>query len=122
MYTVTLREDFRGILEKEAEAQQKTVAEIVDQAVRDYLLQRDKEKIAREQAAYERMHPELKRTHFGQWVAVHEGALVDADEDDVALHRRVVDCFGDTTVLITQVEDKPIREIWIRTPSTGRLR
>jgi hypothetical protein len=122
MYTVALRNDLRSILEKEAEAQKRTIAEIVDEAVQAYFLQRDRAKIAAEQAAYEQLHSELKRTHFGQWVAVHDGQVVDTGTDNVALHRRVLARYGDTAILITQVEDSPRREIQVRSPRVQRPR
>lgn len=53
---------------------------------------------------------------------MHDGQLVDADEDDVALHRRLLDRYGDTAILITRVGGNPTREIRVRTPSTGRPR
>jgi hypothetical protein len=120
MYPVVLRADLQQDLEQEAENQQRSVTELVNEAVQDYLRQRAKEKIGREQAAYERMHPSLKNTHFGKWVAVHEGQLVDCDDDDAALHQRVRARYGDAAILITRVEDEAMREIRTRTPSIGR--
>jgi hydrogenase maturation factor len=43
----------------------------------------------REYQAFLRLLPELLQTHRGQYVAVHEGQVVDADADDIALVRRV---------------------------------
>jgi hypothetical protein len=120
MHTIVLLDDLHGNLEQEAEYQRRTVTDLVNEAVRDYLRQRHKKKISSEQVAYEQIHPGLKSTHFGKWVAVHEGQVVDSDDDDVDLHRRVLARYGDTAVLITRVEDKPTREIRIRTPSIGR--
>jgi hypothetical protein len=122
MDTIVLQADLRESLEREAEHQQRALSDLVNEAVRAYLRQRDDEKIRQEQAAYERMHPSLVKTHFGKWVAVHEGQLVDSDADDVALHRRVLVGYPDVAVLITRVESSPVREIWLRSPRSGRLR
>ena len=43
----------------------------------------------REYASFLRLLPALLTTHRGQYVAVHDGEVVDADADDIALVRRV---------------------------------
>ena len=43
----------------------------------------------REYQAFLRLLPQLLSTHRGQYVAVHEGQVVDSDTDDIALIQRV---------------------------------
>lgn len=43
----------------------------------------------REYQAFMRLLPELLKTHRGQHVAIHEGQVVDSDNDDIALIKRV---------------------------------
>jgi hypothetical protein len=45
--------------------------------VEDYVRERQRAKLDREIGAYEALHPQLKRDHLGQWVAVHNQRLVD---------------------------------------------
>ncbi|MCE7981448.1 MAG: hypothetical protein DYG89_09670 [Caldilinea sp. CFX5] len=45
--------------------------------------------LAREEAAYIRLHPQLKVTHFGRYVAIYQGKLIDADDTFGALVERV---------------------------------
>ena len=43
----------------------------------------------REYQAFMRLLPELMKTHRGQYVAIHDGEVVDSDADDIALVQRV---------------------------------
>src|SRR5260370_34974724 len=43
----------------------------------------------REYQAFMRLLPELLKTHRGQHVAIHDGQVVDSDDDDIALIKRV---------------------------------
>lgn len=42
-----------------------------------------------EYQAFLRLLPELLQTHRGQYVAIHDGQMVDADADDIDLVQRV---------------------------------
>lgn len=44
---------------------------------------------AKEYHAFLQMLPDLLTTHPGKYVAIHEGQVVDSDNDDIALVRRV---------------------------------
>jgi hypothetical protein len=55
------------------------------------------------------------------WIAIHNGELVDQDRDKAELYRRVRQRFGRKPVLMLEVKAEAIEEIWLRTPSTGRL-
>jgi hypothetical protein len=49
----------------------------------------DPDRLEPDRQAFRRLLPELLRTHRGQFVAIHDGQLVDADPDEIALARRV---------------------------------
>ena len=72
-------------------------------------------------AAYETMHPQIRHELFGEWVAVYEGKLVDHDSDASALLMRVDEKYGDAPVLVREVTEVASPDIWMRTPSTGKL-
>jgi hypothetical protein len=95
--------------------------DLVNEAVSQYAYRLQREKIERETAAYERMHNSIRDRFLGQWVAIHNGHLVDHDCDLAALHRRVRERFGRTAVLLRQVRESPVEEIRLRTRSTGRI-
>lgn len=119
--TVVLRPDLHQTLTQRAAQEERSVDELVNEAIDYYLQQRQREKLDREIAAYTEMHPELWRTRPGAWVAIHDGQLVDFDDDQAALYRRVREKYGRTAVLIRQVREGAVEELWIRTPSTGRI-
>jgi hypothetical protein len=121
MDAIALRADVRETLEKDSEQETRSVNDLVNEAVERYVHERQLAKLDVEIAAYERMHPELRQKYLGQWVAVHEQKLVDHDNDRAALYKRVRAAYGRTAVLIRQVTEQPDNEIWIRTPSTGKV-
>ena len=58
----------------------------------------------REVAAFEAQHAQLIETHLGQYVAFHNGKLVDADADRRALRQRIRRRYGRAVVMIQQVD------------------
>jgi len=77
-------------------------------------------KWAQEQEAFLRLRPLLLRTHRGQFVAIHEGRLVDSGEDEIALGLRVYAKFGYVPIYVGQVTDEPHRVVRIPTPRLKR--
>jgi len=120
MDTIMLEPNLRAWLEQDAEQDTRSINDLINEAVSQYLRERQQAKLDREIAAYEAMHPQLMLVHAGEWVAIHRQELVDHDRDRVALYRRIRSRYGRTSVLIRQVMDDPIEEVWLRTPSTGR--
>ena len=57
--------------------------------------------------AYERMKPELLKTHKGLFVAIFNGKFIDSDTDESKLAERVYSQHGYRTMLITEVEETP---------------
>ncbi|MEE8390566.1 MAG: DUF5678 domain-containing protein [Anaerolineae bacterium] len=62
------------------------------------------------------MHAELVKQHQGQVVAIHEGQVIDHDEDFEALHRRIRKRFGRTAVLLRRVGPEPEWVLTFRSP------
>ena len=120
MSDLVLRPDLLETLERDAERESKSVNELVNEAVAHYLRERQRAKLSQEIAAYKALHQELKQKYLGQWVAVHEQKLVDHDPDGGALYQRVRAKYGRAAVLIRQVTEQIIEEVWVRTPSTGK--
>ena len=118
---ISLTPELTESLESAALQSQRSVSELIQEAVSGYLAARWREQLEQEITAYESMHAELWRDLPGMWVAIHNGELVDQDRDKVALYRRTRDRFGRIPVLMREVKAAPTEEIWLRTPSTGRL-
>jgi hypothetical protein len=61
----------------------------------------------REYQAFLRLLPGLLPTHRGRYVAVHNGQVVDADTDDIALVRRVHARIGSVPIHVGLVTEQP---------------
>ena len=55
-----------------------------------------------------RLLPELRRTHMNRWVAVVNGQMVDSDEDQEALRKRVESTYPDQVIFISQVKEEAL--------------
>jgi len=68
----------------------------------------------RERAAFERLKPQLLKTHRGKFVAVVDEQVVDLDTDRVRLALRVYDRFGYRPIYVQMIEEHLPR---VRLPS-----
>jgi glutamyl-tRNA reductase len=105
MSKIVVKPELYKRVEEAAREQKASVDEIFAQAIRRYLWELDRRKISEESKAYREQHVELKTQHLGEYIAMHEGQVVDHDKDFSALRRRVRQRFGHTPVMITQVEE-----------------
>lgn len=121
MDAIVLRPYLLETLEHEARVRCRSANDLVDEGIEAYVRQLQGEKIDRESRSYEAMHSELVQKYFGQWVAVHDGELVDHDEDATALYLRVRARYGRISVLLREVTERPVEEIRLRTWSTGKI-
>jgi len=119
--TGALPQDLAESLASAADQMETSVEAVIQEAIRQYLATRRRKQLEQEIAAYEAMHARLWQAMPGMWVAIHGGELVDQDRDRVALYRRIRDRFGRIPVLMREVKAEAVEEIWLRTPSTGRL-
>ena len=99
MLTLTLEPIIQTKLEQFAQIIDQSVEEIVNQAINQYL-----EKIEIETKSYERLHPQLKDSYLGQYVAIHKGQVVDVDVDYSELIFRIEAQYGDIAILIRKVK------------------
>jgi len=65
------------------------------------------EQFERDHRAFERRREELLQTHRGQFVAVLNGQVVDADPDQGDLAKRVYAKFGYRPIYMDEVREKP---------------
>lgn len=90
--------------------------QIADEAIRAHLDLLRSQRLEEEAQAYARLHPELLSRYGGQFVAVHNGQVVDSDAEFESLFLRVRSWLGDLPVLIQQVSDSPVEEWRFRSP------
>ena len=61
----------------------------------------------REEAAFERLLPDLLKTIPGRYVAVLDGKVIDQDKNEIKLAERVIPDNPERFVLIRQVSSEP---------------
>lgn len=69
-----------------------------------------------EMQAYLALHPWLKANYLGQYVAIYQGKLVDADEDFDTLFDRINQAYPAQLVWMSKVDDDPIETFSVRSP------
>jgi len=105
MPTVTVEPELYRRIEEVALEHKAGIGEIFNEAARRYLWELDRRKISEESKIYRQRHAELKAQYLGQYIAVHNGRVVDHDADFETLRHRVRRRFGSTPVMITRVEE-----------------
>jgi hypothetical protein len=74
------------------------------------------EKWRREQQAFCRLLPELLRSHAGQFVAIHEGRVVESGDDKPDVARRAYARFGYIPIFVSKVSAGPMAPVRLPTP------
>jgi hypothetical protein len=64
-------------------------------------------KWAREFEAFQRLLPQLLAAHRGKYVVIHEGHVVDAGDDDLALALRFFSRHGNVPIHVGLVTEQP---------------
>jgi len=117
---ITLQAGLTKDLKRLAANQRVPPEEIVATALRRYMRQMQEQKIQKEAETFHAMHAELVKQYQGQVIAIHEGQVVDHDEDFVPLHQRIRKRFGRTAVLLRRVGPEPERVLTFRSPRFER--
>ena len=69
-----------------------------------------------EQASFATQKPQLLGEYEGRYIAMLNGAVIDADADKVELAARIDEKYPDKVVLIKLVSREPERELVMRSP------
>jgi hypothetical protein len=120
MSNTTLRPDLMAQLEQIAAERAVRPEELLETAVCAYLRQIERETIEAEVVAFRSMHARLVEEYLGQYVAIHNGQVVDHDEDFQSLHNRIRQRFGRQPVLLRCVETESERVLVFRSPRLER--
>jgi hypothetical protein len=111
MTTISLPTDLIERLRQSAAWKGVDLEEAASQAVINQFYEYSREKIEKEQAIFEQLRPELLKKYRGQYVAIHNGEVVDHTADLSTLRKRVFARFGYTPILQILVTDKPLPDI-----------
>jgi hypothetical protein len=131
MYQVTLPDKTAEKLEQVASYQGMNATDLLLKLVEDYLTENVSthspfvsdlrvQKIEAEQKQYEAQHSTLLKLYKDQYIAMHEGEVIDHDLDRVVLSRRVRQHYGNTPVFIVQVRNEPRLTIYVRSPRMAK--
>lgn len=74
----------------------------------------------KEVAAFERLHPTLIKDYLGEYVALHQGQIVDHDHNQIVLADRIESDYPDQVVLIRQVQPQLPPPLMVRSPRLVR--
>lgn len=132
--TVHLSTDLHSRARQIAAHRHTTLSEVVRVALENYLEETepaetvaqemfenpDDEKMRREKAVFAAQQPALQRLYPEEFVAIHEGRVIDHDPHLVTLHRRVVQVVGAMPVLLKHVDEPVNREFVLRRPRLER--
>ena len=88
------------------------VGQLADKAIRRYLRQEAEKKIRREEQHFRAQHAQLLDQYAGQFIAMHEGRVIDSDTDELTLYLRIREQLPMVGVLIKQVTPTP-EEVWV---------
>lgn len=69
-----------------------------------------------EAAAFDTQHETLKQRYLGQFVAMQQGEVIDADDNVSRLMERIQDNYPNQIVLIRQVKEQLDGDIVVRSP------
>ena len=74
------------------------------------------DKWKREQRAFHDLLPDLLRTHLGEFVAIHNGCVVDSGVEKLEVARRAYERFGYIPIFVSRVVTGPSAPIRIPSP------
>ena len=117
MTTLTIdKQNLVDAIEQAAQSQNLSADEVIDKAVAEYIDRWASQKLRSEQDAFAQLHPQLVEQYFGQYVAIHNGCLIDSDFDDLTLHLRLRQKYGQMPILLRKVTDDidPPTFLWHR--------
>ncbi len=103
-------------LGKVADERGNKIDELIEQILCQFLRREARRTIQREAESFRAMHADLLTQYPSQYVAIHQGLLVDHDQSQLALLSRIEKQYPDTPVLVRQVRPKIEKVYTIRSP------
>ena len=119
MDALNVRPDTMSQLRRVAHSKGTKPEDLADRAIRQFLRDEARRMMQHESDAFRRMHADLLARYPNEYVAIHQGQLVDHGADQLALLARIEDRFPDVPVLIRQVLPEPDEIFNFRSPRPG---
>lgn len=122
--TLSIPESMYDQIAQLAQVRRRPIADIVTETILQSLpniyVHPDRAAMQRESAAFHALITELQASYAGQFVAIHQGKVIDHDIDPVALVKRINRDYSDQVVLIKQVTRQPAETLRFRSPRLTR--
>ncbi len=106
MSEIIVHEPLASQIRQEAAQAGVDVENLIATAVRRYRFEAQRRKIETEAAWWRGVPAETRARYAGEFVAVHDKAVIDHDHDEEALRQRIRARYGKTAVLITPAEGR----------------
>lgn len=118
--TLMLPDNIYQQIERVAQSTNRPVSEVLTETIVSAFpplhVSQDRPAMQREVAAFEAMHAQLWEQFSNQYVAIHQGTVVDHDVNEIALVERIDRNFPTAIVLIRQVLPQPPSPLVFRSP------
>jgi hypothetical protein len=89
---------------------------LADRAIQQFLRQMAERKIVQEEEYFQTQHTQLLQAYGEQYIAMHDGQVIDSDLDELTLYLRVRQQYPLIGILIKKVTTD-LEEIWtVRSP------
>lgn len=116
MMTITLNDQIERQLAKIERDQAATPDELVEKAIRTYLHAEASQILERETLAFRALHAELLNKYSGEYVAIHQGQVIDHDPKLLEIYLRIDEKYPDEIILLKQVQSEIERVFTVRSP------
>lgn len=116
MMTVILSDQVERQLTKIAQNQEVTADELAQKAIWHYLQTEASQILDRETIAFRALHAELIAKYPGEYVAIHQGKVIDHDPKLGDIYLRIDEKYPDEIILIKQVQPEIERTFTVRSP------
>ena len=106
MGEIIVHEPLASQIRQEAEQAAVDAENLIATAVRHYRFQAQRRKIEAEAEWWRGVPVEVRARYAGEFIAVHDKAVLDHDRDEEALRKRIRTRYGKTSILITPAEGR----------------
>jgi uncharacterized protein (DUF1778 family) len=118
--TIAIPDEMYHRVERIARLREQEIAEVLLESIvlteAEQVIEDEDSIVAREEAAFKRLHPMLREKYLGQYVAIYQGKMIDHDPDQVALFLRTKERYPDEFIWIAPVGEKPEETYVLRSP------
>lgn len=118
--TIAIPDEMYHRVERIARLREQAVADVLVESIVltevERVVEEEDSIVAKEEAAFKRLHPMLRENYLGQYVAVYQGEMIDHDPDQVALFLRTKKRYPDEFIWIAPVREEPEEIYVLRSP------